>query len=123
MLLDTVSAIIVPCLACGRVEAYALPLFHFSTADIWKARCSCGHAPVAVRRSEAGKYYVHVWCTVCEVRHFFRLGAKDLWPEEAWALYCPETRMEIAYFGLMQDVRPSLPEGAAVTPRREGNYS
>lgn len=102
-------AYICPC--CGRLTKRELGLFDIPHGRT-KLCCSneaCGCAVVEMGISK-DKYTVDALCSACGERHRFTLRRSAFWQKDLLVLSCPETLVDIVFFGDEEKVSDEIEE-------------
>ena len=96
---DRTAACICP--FCSSVVEKPVSMFDFSGGTTVEIECDdggCGEYCAEIT-PKGKKYKIEVECPVCTERHTFSVMGDNLWNKKITALECPETGMDIFFFG------------------------
>ncbi|RJX19126.1 MAG: hypothetical protein C4570_05705 [Ammonifex sp.] len=108
MLLPTDTVIALRCPECGRLELFHLSRFAISKQRPGRVICSCGVEKAKVLTRDHAAYTFEVCCTICDLRHSYRLSGKKLYSSEVTPLLCLETGLELGSMGPRDKVRAAI---------------
>lgn len=111
MLLDYTTYAAYICPYCGKVNERTLSIFDIPKNGL-SLVCTnkwCG-AGIAVIKPSGDKYAVETECTACGSRHQMKFRKDKFWRKKQLTVTCPETMMDIMFFGGQNDIKKALKE-------------
>lgn len=96
MVVNTSGKIAMKCSKCGRYNMADLNAFKLK--DTVNVFCSCGkkNLKAFIKNNEI---VFEIDCPICENKHIYKFKLKDAFEKQMNILNCPETGIEIAFFG------------------------
>lgn len=108
MLIDTGATLAYKCASCGSFEFFNISLFTFLDKKGSVFNCRCRKSSINIQREGEGGYLVKIPCIGCGSEHIYMLGRRDLLQKELNTFNCPETGMQLCFFGRDAAVRKKV---------------
>lgn len=96
MILNASNKIAVKCNECGKYNVSDFNIFSLKEQNIIK--CECGNELVLIGFNDVD-IILRVKCIACDTDHIFKVSRKTVLEKNINILTCPNTAMEIAFFG------------------------
>lgn len=105
MLVTATTSVAARCPECGKLELHQVSLFDFSRGKSLRISCACGAQVLTLGTRSGGQYWLQVPCYLCDGLHFIYYGTRVFWSSEVKTIVCPETEIELGFFGPEEEVR------------------
>lgn len=107
MLVTTKTTLALRCAGCGRLDVHHLSLFDFSGGRTVRVTCSCGAHKLTVGQ-KGHQVWLQFPCPLCNSTHFLYFPRGTFWSPELKQIACPETGLDVGFFGLDREL-PGAP--------------
>lgn len=94
----------VRCPKCGKLHMEAVSIFAFSGYRTVEIACECSEPLARLSTEDRKKYSFRITCPLCDSTHSFPLSAREMWGGRMVTLTCPESGLEIAFWGQKAEV-------------------
>lgn len=111
MLTSTCTVVGLRCAKCGKIDLYSISRFSCGKNGQTKILCECGHGLLIIARQGRNMYRLQVECLLCDSRHSYNLSGNEIWNRQVYSIVCPNTELELCYFGQKEDVIRAIQQG------------
>lgn len=108
MLIDTSVTIAYKCASCGSFEFFNISLFTFLYKKESTFCCRCRKSAITITQEGESGYLVKTPCIGCGSDHIYMLAKKDIMLKKLSIFNCPETGMQLCFFGRDEEVRKKV---------------